>query len=82
MDLRKQLVSAALEWQRHFCVAPSITSALTEYDAAMLVGCPGEQYSEFMQDKTAVSKDMDFMYAGKRYQVKANRPSGKPGRIT
>ena len=32
-----------------------------------------------MQDKTAVSKGTDFIYDGRRYQVKANRPSGKPG---
>jgi hypothetical protein len=83
MDLRQQLVSATLEWQRRFGVAPAITSALSEYDATVLVGCPEKEYSRFMRDKTAVSKGMDFIYAGKRYQVKANRPSGKTGsRVT
>jgi hypothetical protein len=49
------------------------------YDAAMLVGCPEEDYSRFMQDRTAVSKGADFIHDGKKYQVKANHPSGKLG---
>jgi len=32
-----------------------------------------------MRDTTAVQKGHDFRHAGVRYQVKANRPSGKPG---
>ena len=32
-----------------------------------------------MQDKTAVAKGSDFEYRGTRYQIKGNRPSGKPG---
>ena len=36
-----------------------------------------------MKDKTAVSKGADFVYKNTRYQVKANRPSGKKGsRVT
>ena len=39
--------------------------------------------SEYMKDKTAVSKGADFVYKNTRYQVKANRPSGKKGsRVT
>jgi hypothetical protein len=79
MNLRQRLVSTAIEWQRRFGVAPAITSALSEYDAALLMGCLEEHYSEYMQDKTAVSKGADFIHDGKRYQVKANRPSGKRG---
>ena len=79
MHIRQQLVSMALEWQKRFGVAPAITSVLSEYDAAILVGCPEEDYSRFMQDRTAVSKGADLIHEGKRYQVKANRPSGKPG---
>ncbi len=37
------------------------------------------EYSEYMQDKTAVSKGSDFVFKNIRYQVKANRPSGKKG---
>ena len=77
--LRTELVAVALKWQKMFGVAPSITSALSEYDAAMLLGMTEEEYSDYMQDKTAVSKGYDFIFKGVRYQVKANRPSGKPG---
>ena len=41
MTLRNKLVDIALDWQENFGVAPSITSALSEYDAAMLIGMPG-----------------------------------------
>ncbi|QBG46074.1 hypothetical protein EGM51_01090 [Verrucomicrobia bacterium S94] len=79
MELREQLVATALEWQKRYGVAPAITSTVSEYDAAMLVGCSDADYSAYMQDKTAVSRGSDFVHDGKRYQVKANRPSGKPG---
>ncbi|MGM0985277.1 MAG: hypothetical protein ACQEXG_17975 [Pseudomonadota bacterium] len=82
-NLRTRLVEIALEWQARYGVAPSITSTLSEYDAAMLVGCPAIEYSRYMQDRTAVSRGFDFSYESVRYQVKATRPSGKPGsRIT
>ena len=77
--LRDKLVEVALEWQSKFGVAPSITSAVSEYDAAMLVGMSESDYSEYMKDKTAVSKGSDFVFNNIRYQIKANRPSGKPG---
>ena len=79
MCLRKKLVDIAKEWQNKFGVAPSITSAISEYDAAMLVGMTESEYSDYMQDKTAVSKGSDFVYNNISYQVKANRPSGKKG---
>ena len=79
MTLRNKLVDIALDWQENFGVAPSITSAISEYDAAMLIGMPESEYSDYMQDKTAVSKGSDFIYKNTRYQVKANRPSGKKG---
>ncbi|RBP69102.1 MULTISPECIES: hypothetical protein [Marinobacter] len=81
--LRKKLIDVALDWQERFGVAPQITTPLSEYDAAMLVGMSESEYSDFMQDKTAVAKGSDFVFNGIRYQVKGNRPSGKPGsRIT
>lgn len=79
INLREQLIKIALEWQERFGVSPQITSTLSEYDAAMLVGMSESEYSAYMQDKTAVNKGSDFVYNGVRYQVKANRPSGKPG---
>lgn len=83
MGIREQLITTALEWQRRFGVAPAITSALSEYDAARLIGCSEEAYALYMQDKTAVARGADFAHDGKRCQVKACRPSGKPGsRVT
>ena len=79
MTLRNKLIDIALQWQESFGVAPSITSAISEYDAAMLVGMSEKEYSEYMKDKTAVSKGADFVFNNIRYQVKANRPSGKKG---
>ncbi len=77
--LREKLIQVALEWQDRYGVAPQITTPLSEYDAAILVGMSDDEYSHFMQDKTAVSKGSDFVFRGIRYQVKGNRPSGKPG---
>lgn len=45
----------------------------------MLVGMSEDEYSSYMQDKTAVSKGSDFVFKERAYQVKANRPSGKRG---
>lgn len=78
-NLRDQLVSTALAWEKAFGCAPQITSALSELDAALLVGCTIEQYSTSMQGQTTVQRGFDFKFNGKRYQVKGNRPSGKPG---
>ena len=77
--LRKNLISIALEWQERYGVAPQITTPISEYDAAMLVGMPEQEYSDFMQDITAVNRGSDFTFNNTRYQVKGNRPSGKPG---
>ena len=53
--MRDKLVKLALNWQNKFGVAPSITSAISEYDAAMLVGMTVNQYSKSMINRTAVS---------------------------
>lgn len=45
----------------------------------MLIGMSDLEYSDYMKDKTAVSKGSDFAFKNIRYQVKGNRPSGKPG---
>lgn len=79
IELRKKLVELALEWQKEFGVAPGILSSISEFDAAMLLGMKEIDYSNFMQTITAVNKGFDFKYNGLRYQIKANRPSGKPG---
>lgn len=78
-ELRQKLVEAALAWEHAFGNAPSITSALSEFDAAILVGHSAKEYSASMQGKTSLQKGFDFEFDGSRYQVKGNRPSGKPG---
>ena len=77
--IRDKLVETALEWQERFGVAPSIISSISELDAALLVGMPENEYCSFMQSQTAVQRGHDFIFNNVRYQVKANRPSGKPG---
>jgi len=78
-DLRDKLVDLALAWEKAFGNAPHITAALSELDAAGLVGCSIEEYAKCMRGATAVRRGHDFEFKGQRYQVKANRPSGKPG---
>lgn len=78
-SIRARLVDIALEWERKFGVAPQITSAVSEYDAAHLVGHSDESFAADAAGRTAVTKGSDFTFRGLRYQVKANRPSGKPG---
>jgi hypothetical protein len=77
--LRDRLTSVALEWERAFGVAPHITSAISEYDAARLVGHSDATFAADCVGRTAVTRGADFTCRGIRYQVKANRPSGKPG---
>ena len=80
-SLRSRLVAVALEWERAFGVAPQVTSAVSEYDAALLVGHSDTSFSQDCIGRTAVSRGSDFACHGLRYQVKANRPSGKPGSV-
>jgi hypothetical protein len=81
LALRDQLVDLALRWEKAFGNAPHITGALSELDAAQLVGCSVNEYSACMQTATSVQRGYDFRFGDKRYQVKANRPSGKPGSL-
>jgi hypothetical protein len=78
-DLRTSLVAIALEWERRYGVAPAITSAVSEFDAACLVGHTPDSYALDCVGRTAVTRGFDFTFGGLRYQVKACRPSGKPG---
>ena len=77
--LRQRLVQTAFEWEREFGVAPAITTALSEFDAAILVGHSPTSFGQEMQGVTAVRKGVDFHWQGVRYQVKAHRSSGKRG---
>jgi hypothetical protein len=76
-QLRRRLVKTSLEWERFFGVAPSITSAISEMDAARLVGMKEYDYCEGGKSRTAITRDIDFIFKNIRYQVIANRPSGK-----
>jgi hypothetical protein len=78
-DLRTRLVDVALEWEARFGVAPAITAAVSEYDAAILLGCPEDDYCACRKLMTAVSRGHDFTFQDLRDQVEANRPSGKRG---
>ena len=66
--LRERLVGMALEWEEHFGVAPSITTAISELDAARLVGVKEEAYCTEGKLRTAVSKDFDF--SGKAFAIR------------
>jgi hypothetical protein len=79
MTLREELINISLRWQDKFGICPAITCAVSEFDAATLIGMPEQVYAEFMKDRTAVSKGYDFIFNGTRYQIKAHRPSGKKG---
>ena len=82
-EFRAKLVETALEWERAYGNAPSITTALSELDAAALLGMSEGDYREAMKGATSVQRGHDFILHGKRVQVKGTRPSGKPGsRVT
>jgi hypothetical protein len=78
-ELRRKLVELALEWERRYGVSPAITGAVSELDAALLVGHSAESFELDCAGRTSVTRGADFRRGGVRYQVKANRPSGKPG---
>jgi hypothetical protein len=77
--LRENLVAASLAWEAAFGNAPHITAVVSELDAALLMGMSTTEYALAMQGSTAVRRGYDFVLNNLRYQVKANRPSGKPG---
>jgi hypothetical protein len=79
LDICSRLVAVALEWQEKFGVAPAITSAISEIDAALLIGMTEDEYGLDCSKRTAVTRGHDFVCRGCRYQVKANRPSGRKG---
>jgi hypothetical protein len=78
-DIRARLAGLAIEWEHRYGVAPPITSAISEYDAAMLLGLSDDEYASSCVGRSAVTPGTDFVHRGIRYQVKANRPSGRAG---
>jgi len=79
IQLRDLLVKVSLEWEKRFAVAPRITADIAEHDAARLVGTSLRVGKGRKESDTAVMKGVDFWKGEQRYQVKSNRPSGKPG---
>ncbi len=83
MTIRDDLVQTVLNWEDRFGFFPGqagITAAVSEYDAAMkFFGLNEDEYIASIPDRTAVGRGYDFKSNNKRIQVKANRPSRRPG---
>jgi len=83
LGLRNELVNVVLRWEGQYGCFPGqagVTAAVSEHDAAILLGCSESEYAQCLKERTAVSRGYDFEYPkGRRIQVKANRPSGKQG---
>ena len=82
MTIRDELVQIALKWEEKFGFFPGqagITAAVSEYDAAMMLGHTEAEYIISLNGRSSVGRGHDFVWKDKRIQVKANRPSGLPG---
>ena len=76
---REQLISQSLAWESAFGKSPSITGELGEIDAIFSLGFLTPETLRKRRSASAVKSKSDFEVNGLRYQVKANRPSGRPG---
>jgi hypothetical protein len=82
MTIRDQLVQTVLKWEEKFGFFPGqagVTAAVSEYDAATILGLNETEYVMAVKDRSAVGPGYDFMFKKRRVQVKANRPSGREG---
>jgi hypothetical protein len=82
VSIRDELVQIALKWEEEFGFFPGqagITTAVSEFDAAMTLGCSEIDYAKSIKGRSPVGRGHDFVFNGVKVQVKANRPSGKPG---
>jgi hypothetical protein len=82
MSIRDQLVQITLKWEEVFGFFPGqagITAAISEFDAAIKLGYSVLEYANSVKGRSPVGRGHDFVFNGKKVQVKANRPSGKPG---
>ena len=62
MTLRDRLVKTALAWQDQYGVAPAITTAISEYDAAVtLLGMLQDEYRQSQVQATAVQPGHGFV---------------------
>jgi hypothetical protein len=79
-SLRDQLVNSILEWQEKYGNAPHITSTISEYDAARLIGMSEEEFAARERGGTPSSREFNFIYREKRYRVQGKRRfSDRPG---
>ena len=69
-SLRDHLVKSTLEWREKYGSAPHITSTISEYDAARLIGMSEEEYAQRTIDSR---RRFNFIYKKKRYQVHGTR---------
>jgi hypothetical protein len=82
MTIRDRLVQTILKWEEKFGFFPGqagITAAVSEYDTAMRLGLNEDQYRGSIMGRSSVGRGYDFKFKDKKIQVKANRPSGRPG---
>jgi hypothetical protein len=52
---------------------------LREYDAAIKLGHNEDEYIDSIKGRGSVGRGYDFVFNNERIQVKANRPSRRPG---
>lgn len=82
MTIRDQLVHTVLKWENlfgHFPGQAGITAAVSEYDAAMMLGHDEVSYAASILGRAPVGRGYDFKFNNKRIQVKANRPGRRRG---
>jgi hypothetical protein len=72
-SLRDHLCENAVKWQEKYRVAPNIISAISEFDAARLVGMSEEEYAERERGRTSAA---GFIFREMRYQVLGTRREG------
>jgi hypothetical protein len=64
MTLRDRLVQTALEWEKRFGFFPGqagITTAVSEYDSAMMLGHDEAGYISSVEGRSSVGRGHDFM---------------------
>lgn len=54
--IRNKLVAMALQWLEVFVTALSVASAVSEFDAARLIGCSFDDYVQSVHNNSAVTK--------------------------
>ena len=75
-SLRSRLCESALNWQEKYRTIPHIMSAISEYDAARIIGMSEEEYAERRRGRGPT----DFVHGGNRYRVRGLRREEGGGR--